>query len=205
MPEDAALLSVQQSLRQCFDAIEQQQEEWSRAILECAPLVISLSNLAEQLQSCQKVAFPKTPLSGFSDLQDRLRYKLEAAVDLTLEKLNDKMCILQSVRDCVSQQVGSVLYVYEVNAEKLGLESLLGRTSHSPSIADMLEWLQDAEKYYRNQYLQRKLLLQIQDNRLSDIKNLTRSWERLNDTFTAKQHLVTDMLLNVSFFREVAK
>lgn len=200
MLEDAALLTVQQSLRRCFDAIEQYQEEWNRAILECGPLVSSLSNLAEQLQSCQKVAFSRTPLGVFTDLQDRLRYKLQAAFDLTLEKLNDKMCILQKVRDSVSQQVGSVFYVYEVNAEKLGLEASLERTSHSLSIADMLELLQDSEKYYRNQYLQKKLLLHVQDTQLSDIKNLTHSWERINDT--RKQHLVKDMLLNVSFFRE---
>ncbi|XP_075709377.1 AFG2-interacting ribosome maturation factor isoform X2 [Rhinoderma darwinii] len=203
MPEDAALLSVQQSLRRCFDAIEQQHEEWNRAIVECAPLVSSLTNLAEQLQSCQKVAFSKTALGGFTDLQDRLRYKLEAAVDLALEKLNDKMCILQRVKDSVSHQVGSVLYVYEVNAEKLNLEAFLQRSSHSPSIADMLEWLQDTEKYYRNQYLQRKLLLQ--DNRLSDIKNVSHSWERLNDKFASRHQLVEDMLLNVSLFREDIK
>ncbi|XP_040269131.1 uncharacterized protein C1orf109 homolog [Bufo bufo] len=202
MPEDAALLSVQQSLRRCFDTIDQQQEEWKRTILACGPLVSSLSNLAEQLQSCQKVTFSKTPLGGFPDLQDRLRYKLEAAVDLTLEKLNEKMCVLQRVRDSVSHQVGSVLYVYEVSAEKLSLEASLERTSHSPSVADMLEWLQDTEKYYRNQYLQRKLLLQVQDNHLSDIKNLTHSWERLDDKFATNQHLVEDMLLNVSLFRE---
>ncbi|KAG9492889.1 hypothetical protein GDO78_001051 [Eleutherodactylus coqui] len=202
MSEEAAVLCVHQSLRRCLDAIEQHQEEWSGAILECGPLVRSLSNLAEQLQSCQKVTFSKTPLSGFTDLQDRLRYKLQAAVDLTLEKLHDEMCKLQRVRDSVSHQVGLVLHVYEVNGEKLGLEASLERTSHSPSIADMLEWLQDTEKYYRNQYLQRKLLLEVRHNQLSDIKNLVHSWESLNDKFTAKQHLVEDMLLNVSFFRE---
>ncbi|KAM4044553.1 AFG2-interacting ribosome maturation factor [Anomaloglossus baeobatrachus] len=202
MPDDAALLAVQQSLRRCFDAIEQQHKEWSRATLQCAPLVSSLSNLAEQLQSCQKVAFSKTPLCAFPDLQDRLRYKLEAAVDLTLQKLNENMCILQGARDSVSHQVGSVLNVYEVNMEKLSLEASLERTSHSPSIADMLEWLQDTEKYYRNQYLQRKLLLHVQDNGLSDIKDLSNSWERLNDKGTTKQQLVEDMLLNVAFFRE---
>ncbi|XP_073418525.1 AFG2-interacting ribosome maturation factor isoform X1 [Dendrobates tinctorius] len=190
MPEDAALHSVQQSLRRCFNAVELQHKEWNRAILECAPLVSSLSNLAEQLQACQKVVFSKTPLSAFTDLQDRLHYKLEAAIDLTLEKLNENMCILQGVRDSVSHQVGSVLYVYEVNMERLSLEASLERTCHSPSIADMLEWLQDTEKYYRNQYLQRKLLLNVQDNRLSDIKDLTHSWERLNDKVTTKQHLV---------------
>ncbi|KAM3933455.1 AFG2-interacting ribosome maturation factor [Leptodactylus fuscus] len=201
MPEDTALTSVQQSLRRCFDTIEQQQEEWDRTLLDCQPLVSSLSNLAEQLQSCQKVAFSKTPLSSFTDLQDRLKFKLEEAVALALEKLNEKMCVLQRVRDSVSHQVGAILYVYEVNADRLNLEATLERTPHIPSIADMLEWLQDTEKYYRNQYLQRKLLLNVQSNRLSEMKNLNNSWQILNDK-SSKQHSVADMLLNVVVFRE---
>ncbi|XP_075051529.1 AFG2-interacting ribosome maturation factor isoform X3 [Mixophyes fleayi] len=119
MSEFAALLSVQQSLRQCFDVIEQLQEEWKLAIMDCNSLINTLSNLAEQLQACQKVTFTKTPLSAFTDLQDRLRYKLEAAMDLTLEKLTDNMCILQKVKDSVSHKVGSVLYVYELRSDCL--------------------------------------------------------------------------------------
>lgn len=91
MSEAVALVSVQQSLRRCFDIIEKQHEEWKLAIAECDSLVVTLSNLAEQLQACNKVTFEKTPLNIFSDLQDRLYFKLEAAMDLTLEKLNDKM------------------------------------------------------------------------------------------------------------------
>lgn len=56
------------------------------------------------------------------------------------------------MRDAVSHQVGSVLYVYEINVEKLGVDASLKRSPLSPSVADMLEWLQDIEKYYRNQY-----------------------------------------------------
>ncbi|XP_075051527.1 AFG2-interacting ribosome maturation factor isoform X1 [Mixophyes fleayi] len=202
MSEFAALLSVQQSLRQCFDVIEQLQEEWKLAIMDCNSLINTLSNLAEQLQACQKVTFTKTPLSAFTDLQDRLRYKLEAAMDLTLEKLTDNMCILQKVKDSVSHKVGSVLYVYEVNAEKFSLEASLQPSSLSPSIADMLEWLQDIEKYYRNQYLQRKLLLQLRSDCLAEIKSLPHSWGKLEDKSSSKQQLVQDTLLNVSFFRE---
>ncbi|XP_063810420.1 AFG2-interacting ribosome maturation factor [Pseudophryne corroboree] len=204
MSEVAALLSAQQSLRQCFDVIEQQQEEWKHVLMECEPLISTLSNLAEQLQACQKVTFTQTPLGGFTDLQDRLRYKLEAAVDLTLEKLNDNMCTLQKVRDSVSQKVGSTLYVYEVNAEVLSLEASLQRTSLSPSIADMLEWLQDIEKYYRNQYLQRRLLLQLHNDCLTEMKSLPHSWAKLEDNSSSKQQFVQDTLLNVSFFREAA-
>ncbi|XP_072275777.1 AFG2-interacting ribosome maturation factor [Pyxicephalus adspersus] len=202
MSEAAALASVHQSFRQCFDIIEKQHEEWKLAIKECDSILVTLSNLAEQLQACNKVTFEKTPLSTFTDLQDRLYFKLKAAMDLTLEKLNDNMCSVQKVRDAVSHQVGAVLYVYELNMEKLGLDASLKRSAVSPSVADMLEWLQDIEKYYRNQYIRRKLLLQVNPDRLSEIQSLPRAWAELEDKSTAKQQLVEDTLLGVALFRE---
>ncbi|XP_063300561.1 AFG2-interacting ribosome maturation factor isoform X1 [Pelobates fuscus] len=204
MSEKATYGSLQQSLRRCFDAIEQQQKEWKLAIQECEPLVAALSNLSEQLQACEKVNLQNSPLNEFPDLQGRLQYKLKAAMEVTLEKLNDKMSILQKVRDAVSHHVGSVLYIYEVNADDIGIETSLMRSNLSPSIADMLEWLQDIEKQYRNQYLARKLLLEVSYDRLAEIRNLSQSWSRLEDKSLSRQQLVEDTLLYVSFFREAA-
>ncbi|KAM5182497.1 AFG2-interacting ribosome maturation factor isoform 2-T2 [Mantella aurantiaca] len=204
MAETAALVSVQQSLRRCFDIIEKQHEEWKLAIKECDSIVVTLSNLAEQLQACKKVSFEKTPLKAFNDLKDRLFFKLEIAMDLTMEKLNDKLCTLQKVRDTVSHQVGSVLYIYEINMEKLGLDASLKRSPLSPSIADMLEWLQDIEKYYRNQYIKQKLILQLNHNRISEMQSLPHAWRDLESKSAAKQQLIQDTLLSVSLFREAA-
>uniref|UniRef100_A0A8C5LPN4 AFG2 interacting ribosome maturation factor n=1 Tax=Leptobrachium leishanense TaxID=445787 RepID=A0A8C5LPN4_9ANUR len=195
MSEKVSSGSLVQSLRRCFDVLEQQQKEWKFAIQECDPLVTTLSNLSDQLQACQKVNLQNGPLSEFPDLQDRLQYKLKAAMEVTLEKLNDKLSILQKVRDAVSLLVGSVFYVYEVNADNIGLEGSLSRTAHSPSIADMLEWLQDIEKHYRNQYLVRKLLLQVRYDQLSEIKNLPQHWNRLDDKSSSKQ-LVEGIIFN---------
>ncbi|KAE8624336.1 hypothetical protein XENTR_v10005922 [Xenopus tropicalis] len=201
MSEKPAFVSVQQSLRKSFDAIEPLHEEWNNTLLECNPHLTSLSNLAEQLQACQRVLFKKTPLSSFINLQEHLRFKLQAAMEFNLEILNQKLSTLQRIRDSVSQVVGSVLYMYETSIEKIGLEAILERSSLCPSIADMLEWLQDIEKHYRNQYLQRKLLLQVCGGHLSDIQALPQSWAKLRDAASSKQQHVEDILLSVSFFR----
>ncbi|XP_018102210.1 uncharacterized protein C1orf109 homolog isoform X2 [Xenopus laevis] len=159
MSEKPALVSVQQSLRKCFDTIEPLHEEWNTTLLECDPHLSSLSNLAEQLQACQRVMFKKTPLSSFTNLQEHLSFKLQAAMEVTLEILNQKLSRLHRIRDSVSQVVGSVLYMYETNVEIIGLEAILERSSLCPSVADMLEWLQDIEKHYRNQYFIKCILL----------------------------------------------
>lgn len=59
---------------------------------------------------------------------------------------------LQSVRDSISNQVSAVFQLYEQNTDSLDLPSVTERSATAPSLSDMLEWLQDAERHYRQQY-----------------------------------------------------
>ncbi|KAG8588321.1 hypothetical protein GDO81_005951 [Engystomops pustulosus] len=190
MPEDSALLSLHKSLRRCLDVIDEQQEEWYRALIDCVPLVNTLNNLVDQLLICERVNFSQTPLRGFSILHHQIFYKLEEGIDVTLEKLNRNVRILQGVRDAVSHHVGSVLHVYAVNADEINLETTLERTANSPSLADILEWLKDTEKFFRNQHLERKNLLYMGNDHLQDIRNLYNTWEKLNDLSSIRQNIV---------------
>ena len=51
MTEDQPLLAVQEALRKCFPVVDEQQGLWQSALRDCPPLLVSLSNLAEQLQA----------------------------------------------------------------------------------------------------------------------------------------------------------
>lgn len=59
---------------------------------------------------------------------------------------------LQSVKDSISNQVSGVLQLYEQNADSLDMAAVTERSATTPSVVDMLEWLQDAERHYRQQY-----------------------------------------------------
>lgn len=59
---------------------------------------------------------------------------------------------LQSVRDSISNQVSAVFQLYEENTDSLDLLTVTERSVTAPSLSDMLEWLQDAERHYREQY-----------------------------------------------------
>lgn len=59
---------------------------------------------------------------------------------------------LQSVRDAISNQVAAVLQLYEQNTDSMDLRTVTERSPSAPSVADMLGWLQDAERHYRQQY-----------------------------------------------------
>ncbi|MEQ2201401.1 hypothetical protein XENOCAPTIV_011773 [Xenoophorus captivus] len=65
----------------------------------------------------------------------------------SLGNLGEQMRALSRVR--VSD---TPLRLYEDTADSLDLAVVTERSSLIPSLADMLEWLQDAERYYRQQY-----------------------------------------------------
>ncbi|XP_032102886.1 uncharacterized protein C1orf109 homolog isoform X1 [Sapajus apella] len=202
MTQDRPLLAVQEALKKCFPVVEEQQSLWQSALLDCQPLLVSLSNLAEQLQAAQNLRFEDVPaLRAFPDLKERLRRKQLAAGDIVLDKLGERLAILLKVRDTVSSHVERVFQIYEQHADTVGTDAVLQSSVASPSVADMLEWLQDIERHYRNSYLKRKYLLSsIQWGDLANIQALPKAWDRISKD--EHQDLVQDILLNVSFFLE---
>ncbi|KAK6474245.1 hypothetical protein HHUSO_G26451 [Huso huso] len=201
MSKQAAILSVHQATKKCFEVIGQQQSVWDCTLADCLPLLSSLSSLGEQLQSCSKVRFKNTPLQGFPELEQRLRCKLIQAVETVLGKLGEKMSVLQTVQDAVNNQVATVFQQYVQHADTISLSASIERSSLAPSVADMLEWLQDIDRFYRNQFLKRKLLLQtIKPDNFSHMQALPQSWNRVS---TQKgRELIQDTLMKVSFFMD---
>uniref|UniRef100_A0A3B3H7I8 AFG2 interacting ribosome maturation factor n=1 Tax=Oryzias latipes TaxID=8090 RepID=A0A3B3H7I8_ORYLA len=174
------LSALHQAFRNSFAALESNQRLWGSELAECSPLLGSLGNLAEQMRALSNVRVSSTPLGTFPKLEERLRFKLQEAADTVLEKLNEKMCRLQSARDAISNQVRSVMQLYEQNATSLDLQAVTERSAVTPSVADMLEWLQDAERHYRQQFLQRKVLLQtLRPNDLALLESLPERWKSL--------------------------
>ncbi|XP_023447090.1 AFG2-interacting ribosome maturation factor isoform X2 [Dasypus novemcinctus] len=151
MAQDLPTLAVQEALKKCFPVVEEQHALWQSTLRDCQPLFASLSNLAEQLQAAQNLRFNDVPsLRAFPDLKERLRCKQLEAGDIVLDKLADKIATLLKVRDTVSSHVERVFRVYEQHADAVGIDAVLQPSVMSPSLADMLEWLHDIERHYRN-------------------------------------------------------
>ncbi|MCI4392167.1 hypothetical protein PGIGA_G00142810 [Pangasianodon gigas] len=195
------VLQLHQELRKCFQSLKANQMVWKGVLEECTPLVSSLGNLAEQLRALKSVEIANTPLSTFPNLPERLQYKLLNAVDTVLGELSDKVDALGLVRDSVCKQVSAVFQMYEQNSDVLPISTCVARCALSPSIADMLEWLQDTERYYRIQYIQRKNLLQLlKPDDLTLIETAPKRWTSLDSP--REEERMTDALLQVSFFME---
>uniref|UniRef100_A0A3B3BIY5 AFG2 interacting ribosome maturation factor n=2 Tax=Oryzias melastigma TaxID=30732 RepID=A0A3B3BIY5_ORYME len=156
------------------------------------------------MRALSNVQISTTPLGAFPELEERLRFKLQDAADTVLEKLNEKMCRLQSAKDAISNQLWSVQQLYEQNEASLDLQVVTERSSVTPSVADMLEWLQDAERHYRQQFLQRKVLLQmvaVRPDDLALLESVPGRWKSL--ACPDGEQRVTETLCRVSFFLEL--
>ncbi|KAM8935358.1 AFG2-interacting ribosome maturation factor isoform 2-T2 [Lycaon pictus] len=202
MAQDQPLLAVREALRGCFPAVQEQQRRWRGALGDCRPLLAALGSLAEQLQAAQVARLDDAPpLRAFPGLRERLRRKQLEAGDDVLDKLGETLATLLKVRDVVSRHVEQVFEVYEQHADAIGIDAVQRASAVSPSVADMLEWLQDIERHYRNAYLKRKYLLSsIQWGDLANIQALPKAWDQISED--EHQSLVQDTLLNVSFFLE---
>lgn len=196
-----AVSQLHHELRHCFQGLKAKQAVWNGVLEECAPLLSSLGNLAEQLRSLKSVEISNTPLGAFPNLSERLQHKLLNALDTVLGQLNEKVDALGSVRDSVSKQVSALFQMYEQNSDLLPVSTCVARCALSPSIADMLEWLQDAESHYRIQYIRRKHLLQmLKPDDLTLIQAAPQTWKSLDSP--KGEERISDALLEVSFFLE---
>lgn len=196
-----AVATLHQALRKSFTTLESNQKVWKSVLDECSPLMVSLGNLAEQSRALSNVQISNTALRSFPDLEERLRFKLLQATDTVLGKLSEKMSSLQSVRDAISNQVAAVLQLYEQNTHSMDLLTVTERSPTTPSVTDMLEWLQDAERHYRQQFLRRKTLFQtLRADDLSLLESAPQRWKSLESP-SAEDH-ITDTLCKVSFFVE---
>ncbi|XP_016297459.1 uncharacterized protein C1orf109 homolog [Sinocyclocheilus anshuiensis] len=197
----AVLLSLHQQLKKCFETLKANKSIWDSELAECKPLMSSLGPLAVQLKALKNVQIANTPLANIPSLQERLHYKLSLAVDSVLGKLAEKMDALQRVRDAISLQVSAVFQFYEKNTDNLDIAGCVSRSDICPSISDMLEWLQDADRYYHLQLVQRRNLLQtLTPSDLTLMETAPKRWESLHSA--SGEERIADALCQVSFFVE---
>uniref|UniRef100_A0A3B5KYE6 Uncharacterized protein n=1 Tax=Xiphophorus couchianus TaxID=32473 RepID=A0A3B5KYE6_9TELE len=175
-----------------FVALRDQRAAWRSVLEECDPLMESLGNLGEQMNALSRVRVSDTPLRAFPDLQERLQFQLLQAVDL--------LSCLQSIRDSVGGHVSAALQLYQDSADGLDVAVATQRSSVAPSLADMLEWLQDAERFYRR-FLQRKtLLLTLRRDDRAQLEGAAKAWRSLDSPDAEQQ--ITDNLCRLAFFLE---
>ncbi|XP_005492412.2 AFG2-interacting ribosome maturation factor [Zonotrichia albicollis] len=191
------------ALRTWSEAVAWAETAAREALAATAPLLDSLAALAAQMRAAQRLPWDATALGAFPELRARLWRKQRGAAEALLEQLGQRREELRAVRDAVGAAGSAVLrLVEERGPAELGLAAVLRRGPRCPSLADVLEGLQDVERYYRHLYLEIKLLLQrLSLDSLADVEALPQSWERILERYK-EDDVVQDTLLKVSLFVE---
>ncbi|XP_058675824.1 AFG2-interacting ribosome maturation factor isoform X2 [Ammospiza nelsoni] len=191
------------ALRAWSEAVARAETAARGALAATAPLLGSLAALAAQMRAARRLPWDATALGAFPELRARLWRKQRGAAEALLEQLGQRREELRAVRDAVGAAGSAVLrLVEERGPAELGLAAVLRRGPRCPSLADVLEGLQDVERYYRHLYLEIKLLLQrFSLDSLADVEALPQSWERILERYK-EDEVVQDTLLKVSLFVE---
>ncbi|XP_058712628.1 AFG2-interacting ribosome maturation factor isoform X2 [Poecile atricapillus] len=141
------------ALRAWVEAAARAEEAARAALAASTPLLGALAALAAQMRAARRLPWDATPLGAFPELRARLWQKQRGAAEALLEQLGGRREELRAVRDAVGAAGTAVLRLYEERGPtELGLPGVLRRAPRCPSLADVLEGLQDVERYYRHLY-----------------------------------------------------
>ncbi|XP_078687720.1 AFG2-interacting ribosome maturation factor-like [Branchiostoma floridae x Branchiostoma belcheri] len=193
-----AEILTRRQLKSAYVTIEKQAARWKEIQGNSEQYVISLCNLSEQLESCEKVP-DEAPefLKDFPDLKTRLRAKLLEEMEKMVGKLRETLCSLQEVSNSVGRQYGASMHTYQTHAGKLAIPKVVERSATEPSMADMLEWLGDIDRAVRELFLQKQFLLDtLNYDDTRQMQSLQRRWKQNNDLDT----MVIGILAHLTFF-----
>ncbi|XP_064641594.1 AFG2-interacting ribosome maturation factor-like [Lineus longissimus] len=141
-----AEVALSQQLNRSFKVIKKNLSLWDQTLLEGRPCVDSISNLAEQLECCQRVKVSATPLKNFENLQERLIGKLISTIEDEIIKFIELQQQLQDVSDRLSKENDKCVTLYQCLRVQLPVEVMVSRMPFRPSYADMLEMIRDVDR-----------------------------------------------------------
>ncbi|XP_077982514.1 AFG2-interacting ribosome maturation factor-like [Glandiceps talaboti] len=187
---------VRKELFKALRSMEQEDRKWKETVDSSTEHLSSVCNLCEQLRCCGKVNLEMTPLRNFTDLKERLQYKIIYSLEVIMAKLRDNLKILQEIQKRTNRNYVQCMEVYHSVADKLGIDKTLERPATEPSIADILEWLYDVDRVVTQEYAKRKLLLDLVQYDQEYVEDLSRQWKDSGNIHI----LIGNVLAHTSFF-----
>lgn len=139
-------------LEKSYREVEKQLNLWKDTQRHSNELIQSLTSPMEQLRSCAKTSFERSPLCDFEGLKEKLEYKLLKQMEGIMEKIQDDLNIFKGVSDKVAKLCSSSLEVYEAHSSYLSMSVVCEGTCTQPSIADLLEGLCDLNRIHSGLY-----------------------------------------------------
>ncbi|GAB1598245.1 uncharacterized protein C1orf109-like [Argonauta hians] len=157
-------------LRNAFVAVQQCKTVWQECASQEEVQLKELINLCEQYQCCYD-ANMESVSRGAKDVKPRLLYVIGEKIEEKLREVDSTMTEFQNSYDKVNQA--------RVNAfeDKPNMASLTMRLTMCPSMATLLEWIDDIERQiFAKLQLKKYFLDEIQYGDVSVVQQLLNSW-----------------------------
>lgn len=171
---------LQQQLQKSFTIIQQSVKSWQESLIKCKPELSSIDNLGEQYICCKEAPEYMIPmLNNLPDLKDKLLYKITTEINMKVENIQLEMKCFKNVCDRVTKQCDYSMDLYRKHADTIHMNKITERTATCPSIVDMLEWIQNTERLFLQQYhIKKHLLDQFNLNDKSTLSLLMKTWNK---------------------------
>ena len=78
-------------LAKSYKEVERQLNLWKETERHSSELIHSLTSPLEQLHSCERTCFERSPLGNFDGLKEKLQYKLLKQTECIMEKLQEHL------------------------------------------------------------------------------------------------------------------
>ncbi|XP_013382683.1 uncharacterized protein C1orf109 [Lingula anatina] len=195
-----AELAICRQLQKTFKTIQEQSEQWKLTLETCQKDMTSLENLAEQYQCCAKVDLLQTPLAqSFPDIKEKLLYKLHDEMADMINRLQDILSAQNILKDKVSHQAEQCMDLYSKYAGQLTMKKMTECSPLWPSMATMLQWVQDFSRLYREDILCKQHTLEVfSPDKPEAVSSLVEHW-KMNKML---QQQMEELLPLVAFFQQ---
>ncbi|KAM7293845.1 uncharacterized protein ISCGN_023428 [Ixodes scapularis] len=152
---------LRRELKHAMCMIRDQKAAWEKHMEESRPHLSSVLTLSEILSSCVAAKLVSSNLvSRYPDIRQRVIRKVENELLEEKSKLENTVKLLKRAQNMLSGACQKALHAYEEQRQGLRVEDICLRTETEPSIADMVEWVMDAERHFSSHVCAREFLLE---------------------------------------------
>ncbi|XP_025076120.1 uncharacterized protein C1orf109 homolog [Pomacea canaliculata] len=193
-------LTLQKCLQKSFRNVFLLIDPLESALKQTLPKVESLANLMDQFECCSAIKSNVEPVcTTFPDLVPRLLAKIAEEILQITQDLTKAIIVIKETQEKFSKYHDVAMRLYHKCLTSVDFHTMTAVSPMTPSIADMMEWLEDADAQLYEHYYYKLHLLEDIVNKKVNSSNLVQKWTDQDQEIIKK---IKDHLFFVKLFVE---
>ncbi|KAL8590166.1 hypothetical protein ACOMHN_010361 [Nucella lapillus] len=177
-------LALERNLQKAFKAVQSVGGVVQSTAVETLPHIQTVANLLGQYECCAAVDYGITPLD--SDFRGLLSAKIRNEIVEKVNQLKSMIEVLRMKQEVIGKLCETSLSLVRKYSSSLDVASLTADSPTTPSLADVMEWLESVDTMLYQQYWSKVELLEMVQGEEAMSDSLVPRWtdqdELLADT-----------------------